>query len=83
MPRPNTLTLAIRDLRDAIAFHTVTLAHGAFDLACVIAFGAFVAASALQPTPTPQTRPMADQQATTVKGCTPAPDCITVAPLDV
>ena len=83
MPRPTALTLAVRDLCDDIAWHSVNLVHGAFDLACVLALGALVYASGLDATAsTPDLRPLADQQANTAKGCTPAPDCITVAPLD-
>lgn len=82
MPRPHTLSLALRDLCDDIAWHTVNLANGAFDLACVVAVAAFVLATGADPATTPDPRPLAEQQATTAKGCTPAPDCITVAPLD-
>jgi hypothetical protein len=82
MPRPNPLTLAVRDLCDDIAWHAVNLANGVFDLACVVAFGALVFASGLETPANPDARPLADQQAHTTKGCTPAPDCITVAPLD-
>lgn len=83
MPRPNTLARAARDLCDDIAWHSVNLANGAFDLACVLALGALVYTSGLPPTIAPfEVRPQADQQATTTKGCTPAPDCITVVPLD-
>jgi hypothetical protein len=82
MPRPHTLSLAIRDLCDDIAWHTVNLANGAFDLACVVAVAALVFASGLDSAATPDPRPLTDQQANTAKGCTAAPDCIIVAPLD-
>jgi hypothetical protein len=82
MPRPNTLTLAVRDLCDDIAYHAVNLANGAFDLACVVAVAALIFASGLPSQTPPEARPLTNQQANTVKACTPAPDCITVAPLD-
>ncbi len=85
MPRPNTLTLALRDLCDDIAHHIVTLAHGAFDLACVVAVAALVFASGLEQAKT-TTRPEAAVQAHTVKACPLAKsDCITaqvLAPQD-
>ena len=85
MPRPNTLTLAVRDLCDDIAYHTVNLANGAFDLACVAAVAALIYASSLDTASRAlASRPSAD--AHTVKACTPAKaDCIAahiLAPLD-
>lgn len=82
MPRSTTLSLALRDLCDDVAWHAVNLANGAFDLACVVAFAALVFASGLETPATADARPLPDQQANTTKDCTPAPDCITVAPLD-
>jgi len=81
-PKPTAFSLAVRDLCDDIAYHTVNLANGAFDLACVVAFAALVFASGLETPALAEGRPLADQQANTTKDCTPAPDCITVAPLD-
>lgn len=85
MPRPNTLTLAVRDLCDDIAYHCINLANGAFDLACVVAAAALIYASSLDTASgVVASRPSAD--AHTAKTCVLAkPDCITaeiLAPLD-
>jgi hypothetical protein len=47
MPRSTLFMSAVRDLGDDIAYHVVGLAHGAFDLMCVLALGMLVYASGI------------------------------------
>ena len=64
MPRPNLITLAVRDLCDDIAYHAMGVAHGVFDFACVVALGLLVYASGLEPADAGlQNRPMFGVQA--------------------
>ena len=82
MPRPNILTDALRDVIDAVQHHAVTLVHAAFDLVCVMAVGAFVYATGLDPVALPGP----DFPARIVKACPVADlNCITatvLAPMD-
>ncbi len=47
MSRSNMFTSAVRDLGDDIAYHAMGLAHGAFDLVCVMALGLVVYATGI------------------------------------
>ncbi len=47
MPRPNLFSQAIHDLVDDVAYHCVNLAHGAFDLVCLLALGLVVYTSSI------------------------------------
>lgn len=47
MPRPSLISDALADLVDDVAYHAVNLAHGAFDLICLLALGLIVYASSI------------------------------------
>ena len=47
MPRVSLLRSALCDLGDDIAHHGMSLAHGAFDLTCVLALGLLVYATGI------------------------------------
>ena len=42
MPRPSPISEAFRDLVDDVAYRAVNLAHGTFDLICMLALGLVV-----------------------------------------
>ncbi len=47
MPRSNLISLAFRDLIDDVTYHVVGLAHGAFDLVCLLALGSVIYVSSI------------------------------------
>ena len=47
MPRETLMSQAVHDLMDDVAYHAVNLAHGAFDLVCLLALGMIVYASSI------------------------------------
>ena len=47
MSQSNPIQAALCDLCDDIAYHAVNLAHGAFDLLCLLTLGALVYASGI------------------------------------
>ena len=47
MPRPTLISQAFHDLADDLAYHAVNVAHGAFDLVCLLALGLVVYASSI------------------------------------
>ena len=47
MPRSTPISDAVHDLFDDLTYHAVGLAHGAFDLTCLLAVGLVVYASSI------------------------------------
>ena len=47
MLRSNLISLAFRDLIDDVAYHAVGLAHGAFNLICLLALGSVIYVSSI------------------------------------
>jgi hypothetical protein len=83
MPR-SLFTQAMRDMGDDIAHYSLVVAHGAFDLTCVVALALLVLATGIDSDPRAD-RPTPDVQARVIgppaPTCSEGADCITAVVL--